>query len=76
MQAGNTHLDHVLLTLGNLFHIYSNLKLDTAIRTKILARNIGQQLIRMFSSLLSFSILIFAINVSRAQSYPMPIYTM
>jgi len=35
-QAGHTHLDHVLLTLGNLFHIYSNLKLDTAIHTKIL----------------------------------------
>lgn len=36
-QAGHTRLDHVLLTLGNLFHIYSNPKLDTAIRTKILA---------------------------------------
>lgn len=35
-QAPHTHLDHVLLTLGNLFHIYSNPNLDPAIHNAIL----------------------------------------
>jgi len=33
---GHAHLDHVLLTLGNLFHIYSNPKLDPVMGTRIL----------------------------------------
>jgi hypothetical protein len=36
-QATHTRLDHVLLTLGNLFRIYSNPELDTEVRTVILA---------------------------------------
>ena len=36
MQAAHTHLDHVLLTLGNLFHIYSNPALDPQIWAAIL----------------------------------------
>jgi hypothetical protein len=36
-QAPHTHLDHVLLTLGNLYRIYSNLEFDVEVRTAILA---------------------------------------
>jgi hypothetical protein len=36
MQATHTCLHHVLLTLGNLFFIYSNPKLDTEVCTVIL----------------------------------------
>jgi hypothetical protein len=36
-QAPHTRLDHVLLTLGNLFRIYSNPELDNTIRNAILA---------------------------------------
>ena len=35
MQAAHTRLDHVLLTLGNLFHIYSNPALDSQIQVGI-----------------------------------------
>jgi hypothetical protein len=35
MQATHTRLDHVLLTLGNLFCIYSNPELDTEVHTVI-----------------------------------------
>jgi hypothetical protein len=34
-QAAHTRLDHVLLTLGNLFHIYSNPALDSQIQVGI-----------------------------------------
>ena len=35
-QGSDTGLHHVLLTLGNLYHIYSDPKLDEAIQNKIL----------------------------------------
>jgi hypothetical protein len=35
-QAAHTWLDHVLLTLGNLLHIYSNPMLDSQIHGAIL----------------------------------------
>ncbi|KAH9954167.1 ribonuclease H-like domain-containing protein [Lactifluus volemus] len=35
-QSSNTGLHHILLTLGNLYHIYSDPKLDEAIQNKIL----------------------------------------
>jgi hypothetical protein len=36
MQGSNTHLDHVLTTLGNLYHIYSDPDLNTEVQDKAL----------------------------------------
>ena len=35
-QATNTHIDHVALTLGNLYQIYNNTDLDEPLRNQIL----------------------------------------
>jgi hypothetical protein len=35
-QSSDTGLHHILLTLGNLYHIYSDPKLDEAVQNKIL----------------------------------------
>ncbi len=36
-QASTTRLNHVLTTLGNLYRIYSDARLEDAVRTKVLA---------------------------------------
>jgi len=36
MQGSNTHLNHVLTTLGNLYYIYSNPDVDVKVQNKVL----------------------------------------
>jgi hypothetical protein len=36
-QARYTHLDHIGLTLGNLYHIYNTPRLEAPIRNRILS---------------------------------------
>ena len=35
-QATNTHIDHVVLTLGNLYWIYNNANLEGPLRNRVL----------------------------------------
>jgi hypothetical protein len=68
-QAAHTRLNHVLLMLGNLFHIYSHPSLESQIKEQIIGS------LKKYSFLPFSSIHTFISDHTATQHSPMPTFT-